>query len=86
VGGRYTHWQPTLAGIDTSQPLTWIIITLNFVCVATVIAVGCGSLLRNVEGSLKAQKIAAQSVDLRQHEITRLKKELAEIKTGMSVE
>jgi hypothetical protein len=86
VGGRYSHWQPTLAGIDTSQPVTWMIITLNFICVATVIAVGCGSLLKNVEGSLKAQKIAAQSVDLRQQEITRLKKELAEIKTGIAIE
>lgn len=86
VGGRYTHWHPTLAGVDASQEITWVIITLNFICVATVIAVGCGSLLKNVEGSLKAQKIAAQSVDLRQEEITRLKKQLAEIKTGIAVE
>lgn len=76
IGGRYTHWQPTLAGVDTEPAVTWAIITINFVSVATVVAVGCGSLLRNVEGSLKAQKLAAQSVDLRQREITRMKREL----------
>lgn len=85
VGGQYTNWHPTLAGIDVDQRLTWLIITVNFVSVATIIAVGCGSLLRNVDGSLKAQKIAAQSVDLRQAEITRLKQELDERKTGLSV-
>jgi hypothetical protein len=85
VGGQYSPWQPTLAGIDSGQRLTWVILTLNFVSVATVIAVGCGSLLRNVEGSLKAQKLAAQSVDLRQQEITRLKQELDERKTGLAL-
>ncbi len=83
VGGQYTKWHPVLAGIDTDPRITWAIITFNFVSVATVIAVGCGSLLRNLEGSLKAQKIAAQSVDLRQQEISRLKRELDEHKTGL---
>lgn len=85
IGGQYTQWHPTLAGVETSQSVTWVIITINFVSVASVIAVGCGSLLRNVEGSLKAQKIAAQSVDLRQEEITRLKQELDERKTGLAL-
>lgn len=76
VGGHYTHWHPTLAGILPDPFITWSVITINFVSVATVIAVGCGNLLRKVEYSLKAQKIAAESVDLRQREITRLKNEL----------
>lgn len=76
VGGHYTNWHPTIAGILPDRFITWLAITINFVSVATVIAVGCGNLLRKVEFSLKAQKIAAASVDLRQQEITRLKNEL----------
>lgn len=78
VGGRYTHWQPELAGIDAGPIVIWSIITINFVSVAMVVAVGVGSLLRNVDGSLKAQKLASHSLELRQREVTRIRRELHE--------
>lgn len=84
VGGQYTHWQPTLAGIDSDRITTWAVIAFNFSCVALILVVGCRNLLRKMELSLKAQKIAAHSVDLRQEEISRLKREIRNLKRAQA--
>lgn len=76
IGGQYTHWQPLLAGVDPNRKTTWVMIAFNFSCVAMILVVGCQNLLNKIERSLKAQKLAAHSVDLRQEEISRLKREL----------
>lgn len=84
VGGQYTHWQPLLAGVDPDRLTTWSMIAFNFSCVATILVVGCQNLLSKIERSLKAQKLAAHSVDLRQEEISRLKRELRQMQRAQA--
>jgi hypothetical protein len=77
VGGQFTAWRPTLAGVGSDHPFVkWGILTFDYVCIASALTLACAILLRKVEMSLKTQKLAAQSVELRQQEITRLKREL----------
>lgn len=77
VGGQFTSWQPVLGGIQTqSQLVTWIILAFDYACIAGGLTLACAILLGKVEMSLQTQKLAAQSVELRQQEITRLKREL----------
>mgnify|MGYP000607286046 CR=1 FL=1 len=77
VGGQFTAWQPVLGGIQTqSQLVTWVILAFDYACIAGGLTVACAILLRKVEMSLQTQKLAAHSVELRQQEITRLKREI----------
>jgi hypothetical protein len=77
VGGQFTAWRPALAGIGSDHPyVKWGILAFDYACIASGLTLACAILLRKVEMSLKTQKLAAQSVELRQQEITRLKREL----------
>ncbi len=84
IGGQYTNWHPTLAGIDSSTLATWTVIAFNFSCVAMIMVVCCQNLLNKLERSLRAQKLAAHSVNLRQEEITRLKHELQQMQRAQA--
>jgi hypothetical protein len=77
AGGQFTAWRPVLGGIPTQNELvTWIILAFDYACIAGGLTLACAILLRKVEMSLRTQKLAAHSVELRQQEITRLKREL----------
>lgn len=77
VGGQFTRWNPSLEGIGTDHPyVKWGVLAFDYACIATGLTLACSILLRKVEMSLKTQKLAAHSVELRQEEITRLKREL----------
>ncbi len=77
VGGQFTTWHPVLAGIEANQPLfLWALMAFDYTCIASALTLACSILLSKVEMSLKTQKLAAHSVELRQQEITRLKQEL----------
>lgn len=77
IGGQFTSWHPVLAGIDSNHPLVlWGLMAFDYSCIASALTLACAILLGKVEMSLKTQKLAAQSVELRQQEITRLKQEL----------
>lgn len=77
VGGQFTTWRPVLAGIGSDHPFVkWGVLAFDYACIASGLTLACAILLRKVEMSLKTQKLAAQSVELRQQEITRLKREL----------
>ena len=77
IGGQFTAWRPTLAGIGSDHPfIKWGVLAFDYTCIASGLTLACSILLRKVEMSLKTQKLAAHSVELRQREITRLKQEL----------
>ncbi len=77
VGGQFTTWRPVLAGIESGEPLvTWALMAFDYACIASALTLACAILLSKVELSVKTQKLAAHSVELRQQEITRLKQEL----------
>lgn len=81
IGGQFTTWQPSLAGIASDRPLVrWSLLAFDYACIAGALTLACAILLRKVEMSLKTQKLAAHSVELRQQEITRLKHEIAAMK------
>lgn len=81
VGGQFTAWQPTLAGIASDKPLVrWGLLAFDYACISGALTLACAILLRKVEMSLKTQKLAAHSVELRQQEITRLKREIEAMK------
>lgn len=87
VGGQFTTWQPVLAGIASDKPLVrWGVLAFNYACISGALTLACAILLGKVEMSLKTQKLAAHSVELRQQEITRLKREIETMKqwTGES--
>jgi hypothetical protein len=82
VGGQFTPWNPSLAGIGTDHPFVkWGILAFDYACISSGLTLACAILLRKVEMSLKTQKLAAHSVELRQQEITRLKRELEAMRT-----
>ncbi len=77
IGGQFSSWQPSLAGIASDKPMIrWAVLAFDYACIAGALTLACAILLRKVEMSLKTQKLAAHSVELRQQEITRLKREL----------
>lgn len=81
IGGQFTTWQPVLAGIAADKPLaTWSVLAFDYACIASALTLACTILLTKVEMSLKTQKLAAQSIELRQQEITRLKQEIETMK------
>ncbi|MBA2689135.1 MAG: hypothetical protein H0U64_13705 [Gemmatimonadaceae bacterium] len=77
IGGQFTNWQPALAGIESDRRLVrWALLAFDYACISGALTLACGILLGKVEMSLRTQKLAAHSVELRQQEITRLKQEL----------
>lgn len=77
IGGQYTPWHPSLTGIGSDHLwVKWGVLAFDYACIASGLTLACAILLRKVEMSLNTQKLAAHSVELRQQEITRLKREL----------
>lgn len=76
-----------LRGAETEPLMKWAVISLNFTFIASVLTISSGMLLQKVERSLETQKIAARSLDLRQHELSKINAQLArEIETRKKAE
>ncbi|QJQ07788.1 EAL domain-containing protein [Undibacterium piscinae] len=51
-----------LAGLDDKPFMRWIVVTLNFSLISSIITVSCGVLLQRLEKSLEQQNIITQSL------------------------
>jgi diguanylate cyclase (GGDEF)-like protein len=65
-----------VAGFESRPFVEWVVITLNFIFINTIITISCGVLLQQLERSLEHQRVITDSLEQGREDLERVNAEL----------
>ena len=65
-----------VAGFESRPFVEWVVITINFIFINTIITISCAVLLQQLERSLERQQVITRSLEQGQEDLQRLNAEL----------